>query len=162
MKFSGSVKGIAILKGNFGKIEKIGDKPNLKKLGILMQKSTIKTFETEGVNLLGHKWKDLKEKTKEARKKRGHWTGRILTEIGHLVGSITYEVPKPRVLQWGVDTTGSYGVYHQSTKPRKRTKAGKIKLPRRQFLGTSDKDIKMIENTLGKGIMKRISMEIRG
>jgi len=155
MKFAGNVKGLAKLKGNFKKIEKIGDKPELKKVGILMQKSTIKTFETEGVNLLGRKWKDLKEKTKEARRKRGHWPGRILTEYGHLVGSITYEVPKPKILQWGVSTTGSYGIYHQSTKSRK-------KLPRRQFLGTSEKDIKMITKTLGKEIMKHISMEVRG
>lgn len=157
MKFAGNVRGIAKVTRNFKKIEKIGDKPvaELKKIGILMQKSTVKTFETEGVNLLGRRWEDLKEKTKEARRKRGHWPGRILTEIGHLVGSITYEVPKPKVLRWGSDVTGWYGKYHQSTKPRK-------KLPRRPFLGTSRKDIKMIIKTLGTGIMKRIRLEIRG
>ena len=155
MKFSGNVRGVAKVKGNFNKIQKIGDNPELKKIGILMQKSTITTFETEGSNLLGRKWKPLAESTKKARKRRGHWPGKILTEIGVLKRAQTYEVPKPRILKWGPDVTGWYGKYHQSTKPRK-------KLPRRQFLGASKKDEKMICDTLGKKIMKRISMEIRG
>ena len=163
MKFSSNVLGLGKLNGNVKKIQRIIGNPvaELKKIGILMQKSTIKTFETEGVNLLGHKWKELADSTKKARKRRGH-TGKILTESGALKRAQTYELPKPKILRWGPDVTGWYGKYHQSDKPRKRTKEGKIKLPRRQFLGASRKDKDMICNFLGKGIMKHISMEIRG
>ena len=157
MKFSSNVLGLGKLNGNVKKIQKIVGNPvaELKKIGILMQKSTIKTFETEGVNLLGHKWKDLKDSTKEARRRRGHYPGKILTVSGALKRAQTYELPTPRILRWGPDVTGWYGKYHQSDKPRK-------KIPRRQFLGTSKKDKDTITNILGKEIMKHISMEIRG
>ena len=157
MKFSSNVLGLGKLNGNVKKIQKIVDEPvaQFKKLGIMTQKETIKAFETEGVSLLGHKWKDLAESTKEARRRRGHYPGKILTVSGALKRSQTYELPKPKILRWGPDVTGWYGKYHQSTKPRK-------KLPRRQFLKVTKKIIKMALDIFGKTTMKRISMEIRG
>lgn len=103
-------------------LRKTGDlSPIFKDLGAELQRSTAKTFQSEGergsspFGFESGRWKDLAESTKKWRKRIGKSSSKILNlrGSGGLKGSITYEARKTSV-KWGPSTKAPYGKYHQA------------------------------------------------
>lgn len=102
------------------------------------------TFEFEGVNL-GLPWPDLSQPYKD--KKRVEFSGKgILERTGDLRKGWRTEVNKEFAL---IENKVPYGIYHQSTKPRKR-------LPRRALMHFNEQSKQYIVNEFASDLAKKI------
>lgn len=81
-------------------------------------------FEAEGVP----PWPALRPSTIRARRRRGHWPGKILQETGRLAASITARWTRSEA---AVGTNVEYGAYHQ---------LGTRRMPARPFLRLRPED----------------------
>jgi phage gpG-like protein len=88
----------------------------------ILERATAANFATRGVSG-GSRWRDLKPATR-ARKRREHLDPRILQATHRLHDSLVDSSHPEHVehitadsLRWG--STVPYGVYHQSTRPRR-------------------------------------------
>jgi len=81
-------------------------------------------------------WVDLKEKTKEVRRKQNKWPGKILQVSGQLASSIQPHVSKDEA---AVGTNKIYAATHQFGDPGRN-------IPARPFLTLGEDDLKEIEN----------------
>lgn len=102
-------------------LRKTGDlSPITKKMGAELQRSTAKTFQSEGergsspFGFESGRWEGLTESTKKWRKRIGKSSSKILNLHGAsgLKGSITYE-GKRFSTKWGPSGNAPYGKYHQ-------------------------------------------------
>jgi hypothetical protein len=121
-------------------------RPALEVTANLLELHVQRTFATEGAHS-GHPWPPLADSTVRARTRRWgyyrHWaptagaggSGPVLTWHGRLSRSFTrggvahIRIVSPSGLIWGSGVV--YGIYHQSTRPRKR-------LPRRAPIAFRD------------------------
>lgn len=113
----------------------------LKLIGLQMLKSTDKTFKAEG----RPKWTGLAELTKRQRRRGPRATRRImiLQNTGQLKRSITYQIKKPSIIQWGPSRIAPYGIFHQK---------GTRKMPQRKFLGMYPEDKQRIKQIIGQDV----------
>lgn len=149
------IQGITHLTANLRKMAKLPkkDKKVMARLGILMLKSTDKTFQTEGQNLLGTKWTALKDETLARRRTgAGAGTPKILQDTGLLKQSIVYEIPEPLNVRWGPGTTAPYGKWHQ---------LGTKHMTDRPFLGITKDDAEKLLDRLAKDLGRKINLEIQ-
>lgn len=131
-------------------------KPEFEEIGQIMLDGSLDNFETEGSET-GGKWKNLAPATIMARKKRlwyyknaPSWasaSGPILQWTGNLKNSLFKESGDLYALVWNA---APYFKYHQ-TKNR-----GSWNLPRRLILEIRETNKLKIQNTIAKGINKRV------
>jgi phage gpG-like protein len=105
-------------------------------------------FEYEGA-IFGYPWPKLSPKYE--LKKRVEFSGKgILERTGDLRKGWRFEASKGGLL---MENNVPYGVYHQSTKPRK-------KIPRRPLLRIDSTQEKYIVDVLKKGLLERMKRVI--
>jgi len=119
-------------------------------VGYSFRKDWRNNFQKEGIHDYRYgfsKWKPLKPATIRDRIRQGYGASPILQRTKRLYNSIVKKSHGENIsiVRGGTGYFGTsvpYGIYHQSYKPRK-------KLPRRQFVGVSEKMNRQITRMAG-------------
>ena len=103
-----------------------------------MKDAVEENFEKEG----RRKWKGLKDRTKKARARRGHWPGKILQDSGSLASSINTRHSPTEAF---VGTNKKYGRWLQE---------GTSRMKARPFLKLTREDIENIQRLISMKLRK--------
>lgn len=120
-------------------------RPALVGIAGIMKDSTGENFDREG----RPRWPDLADKTKEARKRKGKWPGKILQVSGQLALSISERVTSDSAI---VGTNKRYAAIHQFGGRAGRRNAADI--PARPFLKIEKTDVQEAEKLLLRHLLK--------
>jgi phage gpG-like protein len=148
MSFEVSLDGDKRIIGKLDEMISIPSNPKslLKEAGELVIEDTKKTFDTEGSNLDGAKWKRLSPNTVRQRVRLGYGAGPILQRTGRLKRSFFQVITSK---QTTITSNSPYYGFHQ--------KGGSI-IPKRKMLGLNDKTktaiVKVFANEYRKTIRK--------
>lgn len=116
-------------------------RPLMKNIAGIMADSTEENFKEEG----RPKWKDLSEKTKNARKKSGHYPGQILQVSGQLALSVTTQYDDSSAV---IGSNKIYAAIHQLGGQAGKNK--KTTIPARPYLKLTDDDFDEIISIVEK------------
>lgn len=129
--------------------------PLLNNIAQIMLESVRKNFDNEG---RVDKWAALKRSTIKQREKKGYWPGKILQRSGMLKRSVqafsddTAAIVSTNIKYAGIHNYG--GTIKQATRSNLRTKKQikekTIKIPKREFMKLTDKEIEKIKSTITK------------
>jgi len=118
-------------------------KPALEQIKGYQVKEIDKQYKTEGSNILGEKWHDLKKNTINARIRAGFGAGPILSASGRMRRGTAQKKLTKNELQIGNDV--KYFKFHQ---------LGTRKMIQRQVFGHSNEMIKHVLDMCAKYIIK--------
>lgn len=121
-------------------------RPLMKNIAGIMADSTEENFKEEG----RPKWKDLSAKTKTARKKTGHYPGRILQVSGQLAMSIATQYDNESAI---IGSNKVYAAIHQLGGLAGKNKS--VTIPARPYLVVTDDDFEDILSQTQKYITEK-------